>query len=957
VEIVAFLLCLGLIGWVAFLQMSVERANRRLDKAEAALEALKSSLRIVPKAPPAASEEASKPQPLAGPKDAEVAGPPRKAPSEAGDKPTSQPPATSKPPEQVAAKVAPPEPRGPGMGERFAKWMMQNWFYAVSAISLALAGLFLVQYGIEQGYLTPTMRVAAAIALGLILIGAGEYIRRRWGDGEDSATAYLPSTFSGAGIVSLYGGVLAARSLYGLIGAGTAFGGLVAVSAAALLMGWLYGPFLAAIGLLGAGAAPFLVGGEAQSATLFYLYYGLIGVAGLAIDAWRRWAWVSILALVVAAGGGLAVYLGSEDMPGFAVLLTVLALASMAIPRRELGPAHDGGAPLGRLGLFGAAGRNAGPIGFPTWVAWSTLAVVSAMLLFLPRGGPGELLLTGGLLTALILAIALWAWQARALAEAVIFPVVSFLLLIPTEGWLGTALMRTTERAQDGSLIPVVPLEATLLLVMAAHGTAGAAWRSLKAGKGAQGLFWGLVAALFAPLVPMLLELFWLDPRVPGTYAWAVHAVALAALMVAIAVRFARAEGAQKRRTSWAALAALSLIALALFVVLTKAALTLALGVLLVTGAVLDRRFRLPELQYFVAAGVMVLTYRTLFAPGLEWAFDAPWWEFLLAFLGALAGLFAAWKMLPTEPRLTARAFLESGGLLIAGAFLTTLIWRLIEENAGGANTAGSHWSMGMSATIWLLAAAAQVYRMRLGGRMRWVRLGMASLFGLFGGIFLLVGLTFANPLLSERAGFLTPDPTIHGPYLLDTLLLAYLLPAVVLGLIARLCKARWARILWAVPAVGLAAYWGFLAIRRIWWGGEVYIGRGWLDGELYTYTVVLIAIGALLLWQAIAKGSTVLRRAALVVIGLAVCKVFLIDASGLTGLFRVFSFLALGLALAGLAWLNRWAAQEAAERAGLDPDDGGDDGPGDGGDDGADDGGAARDAPPEPDDPDFSKP
>jgi uncharacterized membrane protein len=44
-------------------------------------------------------------------------------------------------------------------------------------------------------------------------------------------------------------------------------------------------------------------------------------------------------------------------------------------------------------------------------------------------------------------------------------------------------------------------------------------------------------------------------------------------------------------------------------------------------------------------------------------------------------------------------------------------------------------------------------------------------------------------------------------------------------------------------------------------------------------------------------------------VIGLTVAKVFLIDASGLSGLTRVFSFLALGLSLAGLAWLNRWAA------------------------------------------------
>jgi uncharacterized membrane protein len=68
--------------------------------------------------------------------------------------------------------------------------------------------------------------------------------------------------------------------------------------------------------------------------------------------------------------------------------------------------------------------------------------------------------------------------------------------------------------------------------------------------------------------------------------------------------------------------------------------------------------------------------------------------------------------------------------------------------------------------------------------------------------------------------------------------------------------------------------------------------------------------IGAGLLYQAIARNSVVLRRAAMAVIGLTVAKVFLIDVAGLTGLTRVFSLLALGLSLAGLAFLNRWAAR-----------------------------------------------
>ena len=62
-------------------------------------------------------------------------------------------------------------------------------------------------------------------------------------------------------------------------------------------------------------------------------------------------------------------------------------------------------------------------------------------------------------------------------------------------------------------------------------------------------------------------------------------------------------------------------------------------------------------------------------------------------------------------------------------------------------------------------------------------------------------------------------------------------------------------------------------------------------------------------------------RKAGLVVIGLAVAKVFVIDVSDQDGLTRVFSLLVLGLALAALAWLNRWAQQrDGIEDAGSTP-------------------------------------
>jgi len=90
-------------------------------------------------------------------------------------------------------------------------WLADNWVLAVAAVSLALAGVFMVQYGVENGLLTRFWRVMGALGLGAALIAGGEVIRRRASDAE-GATRHLPSTLSGAGLFSLFAGVLVFRA-------------------------------------------------------------------------------------------------------------------------------------------------------------------------------------------------------------------------------------------------------------------------------------------------------------------------------------------------------------------------------------------------------------------------------------------------------------------------------------------------------------------------------------------------------------------------------------------------------------------------------------------------------------------------------------------------------------------------------------------------------------------------
>ena len=811
------------------------------------------------------------------------------------------------------AAVSPPAPpvrTGPSVAGRFGAWLKLNWVYAVSALSLALAGIFLVQYGIENGLLPPAARVAAAVLFGLGLIGAGEWLRRRWGDREEDATAYLPSTFSGAGLVSIFGGVVAARQLYGLIGPETALFGLVATALLAIVLGWFHGPFLAAVGLIGASVAPFVVGGESDAPYWLYAYFALITGIGLFVDTVRRWAWVSVLAIVLGILGGHLVLVASGGAGWFALMLVAITFLTILVPARGLLPDHSGAMLVEMLRRKG--GEK--PI-FPTQIAAGTALAVSLYLLVLRTDTGAESLLVFVCLAALTLALTVWSVGARALSDLAALPAAAFLLRLGTEGLDDGALAQEFLSQAIALRPPETPAPVTVTVLLALATALSLAAAQVSGGAGRLKPFWAAGAALVAPLAALVLELFWAPAAVIGAYPWALHVIALAALMVVLAVSFARADAGDMRRAAHATLSALSLIALALFLVTTKGALTFALAALLVIAAALDRRYRLPEMGLFIQAAVLVLGWRLVIDPGLLWAVDAAaLWEVLASYGGVALASVAALALTRDLARPGARAFLESGGASAAALLVNVFVTRwLTGGDSGDDELMASHWGLALNAMPWLVVALAQLYRMQPGGWMRWVRAAVAAVAALIWAGGTVASLTLANPVMPAWA---SPAHLVRGPLLFDTLLVAYAVPGVMLLLAWRTFGhlRRWLGTLLLGLGTAFVAVYAGLEIRRFWRGPDLSV-PGVTQAELYSYTVALMTIGAVLLYQAIARQSQGLRRIAMAVIGLTIAKVFLIDVSGLSGLTRVFSFLALGLSLAGLAWLNRWAAGQGAGR------------------------------------------
>jgi uncharacterized membrane protein len=117
----------------------------------------------------------------------------------------------------------------------------------------------------------------------------------------------------------------------------------------------------------------------------------------------------------------------------------------------------------------------------------------------------------------------------------------------------------------------------------------------------------------------------------------------------------------------------------------------------------------------------------------------------------------------------------------------------------------------------------------------------------------------------------------------------------------------RWPGLPWIGTALGvLALVMGFAFVSletRQWFQGPI-LSRGEIgDAENYAYSAVWLLFGVALLVAGILRGGRALRYASMVTIMLTITKVFVLDTWGLSDLYRVASFLGLGICLIGIGY------------------------------------------------------
>jgi uncharacterized membrane protein len=163
-------------------------------------------------------------------------------------------------------------------------------FTAVGVIAVLFGAAFFLRFAFENNFITPPMRVALGVVVGIVCLGLGEWLRRKF--------AAYGQTLMGLGLGLWYLTSYASLHLYHLTGPSVAFASMIVVTIIGLVLATrLDSEPLAVFSLLGGLLTPILIGGNGDPIILF-LYLLLLDAAVLAASVLKGWHSITIVGIV-----------------------------------------------------------------------------------------------------------------------------------------------------------------------------------------------------------------------------------------------------------------------------------------------------------------------------------------------------------------------------------------------------------------------------------------------------------------------------------------------------------------------------------------------------------------------------------------------------------------------------------------------------------------------------------
>jgi uncharacterized membrane protein len=794
-------------------------------------------------------------------------------------------------PSGVTSEPSPPVPPAlpapaPGMEERIGT----RWVVWVGGLTLALGGLFLVKYSIDQGLLGPRTRVTLGGLFALVLLGLGEFSRRREALAQIAplALANIPAILTAAGTIVAFGTVYVAYALYDFLPPGAAFILLGVVALGALAAALLHGPVLAGLGVAGAFIAPLLVSTAKPDYWALYIYLAVVTAASFGLSRIRLWRWLAVTTIV---------------------LSTLWAFPCLDCGPAALGPhAFHAIAGFALASLLVVCGFMFGPSIEPGRIepiSSASIAVyglVTALLVVL-QGHSDSSLTVFTIITAATLVV---AWRAEAATGAVAASA-AFVALVFLS-WLVQSAPDTL--GLQGGPLPGIGIRATdasvnaHLITAVIFGIGFAAAGFLAQGRFSHAIapvIWSAcgVAVPIALLIALYARIAHLDRSIP----FALVAVVVAGLFAAATEQLTKREQrtgqvpGQVIATALFASGTLAALALALTFALEKGWLTVAIALMSLGTAWISLQRPVPFLRSLAAILAGIVVARIGYEPRIVGSDvgATPIFNWVLLGYGVPAASFwgGAFLMRKRADDVPLRA-VESAAILFTVLLAVMEIRHFINGGDVYAATAGlSEVALDVGA---LLALAIGLERLRLRSHSVIHNIG-AMVITAIAAFMIVVGL-----LIVEMPMITSVD--IGGPFF-NLILLGYALPAILMLLLSYAVAGHrpgaYANTI-AGGALVLALFYVTLQARRFFHGEDFSYG-GTSDAEQYTYSLTWLVFGVALLVIGFAVKSERARIAAAVVIGLTVLKAFAVDVWTLEVVYRALSFIGLGAVLVAIGW------------------------------------------------------
>lgn len=755
-----------------------------------------------------------------------------------------------------------------------------NWMVWMGGLCVALSGIFLARYSIEEGLLGPTARITLGIITGLGLLVAAEWLRRKT-QVAFSAVAAL----AGGASVMLYSVILASLHLYQLWPPLLVFALLALVSLGSMLLALWHGPVLAVIGITGAYLVPLLLGESDGDPLLVQIYVLIITAAALFLQRYVQRTWLLAITLAGTFGWWWLMQITGSGLESMGLYLTLAGYCLISIPHANFSLKKT----------------------FPDQPVKRSLRAF-----FRIKSLDQQQLVIGLALTLLAQAISILlnpAWESALVTWS---PLLLLVLIASTRNenlkllpWLSALLM----------ILAIVfnHLSTQLFMGIRTTGEHSVALQQLL-------LVWTLIYVVFATihrrktrypalalslgtLFPLLaLALLWQFTELP------IHASFVAATSLILGLAYiGRGHMRQQRdpSKSWLIFAGHLGYSLAMVIFFDTATLTLALATQVVSLAWLHQQHPSGLLSGLMKIILMLIMARLTLLPWIAPQFETS----LLIYVGCFALAVIASRM---NQSLSVRSWLE-GASLHLGVLLCAMALRYFLYDGDMFRRQFNLTEASLNGLLWGSLGLVYYYRGFLSDHLRSLYHHIAELLLIAFVFSYALVLTWFNPLFNAN------DPVSSTP-IANVLLIAYGAPLLLFILAGKFYKTSYRTGFYALAGIGT---WIFLnlEIRHLWQGELSFYPRA-ESGELYTYSLVWLVMAASSLLYGTLRQHQKLYQAGMLLLMVTIGKIFLIDMSGLTGLLRVASFMGLGLCLLGLAFTHQYLARsQNTKRAEMAPE------------------------------------